>query len=53
MKSAEKFDFGPKWKLIASLKSKRCRCCCIIHKGYIYISGCEIDNVDIYNPVMN
>ena len=24
---AEKFDFGPKWKCIAALKSNRVNCC--------------------------
>ena len=51
--SAEKYDFGPAWKSIASVKSKRNYFSCIIHKGHIYISGCRSTNIDIYNPEMN
>ena len=53
MISAEKFDFGPKWNGIASLKSNRETFSCIIHKGHIYIEGHGSTNIDIYNPETN
>ena len=53
MNSAEKFDFGPKWKRIASLYSNREFCSCIIHKDHIYISGYKSANIDIYKPETN
>ena len=51
--SAEKFDFGQTWELIAPLSSKRSRVSCLVHKDHIYISGKHSTVTEIYHPATN
>ena len=53
LRSAEKFDFGRTWKLIAPLPSFWNFVSCIIHKDHIYISGGASRDIDIYHPETN